>query len=50
MKVFIPYADDMSRDNAALVPYDNRVMRVVRITSLGDYKNAVSQTITAMEY
>ena len=43
MKVFIPYADESGGDDAPLVPYDNRVMRVVRITSLGDHKNAVSQ-------
>ena len=50
MKVFIPYADGSSGDNAPLVPYDNRVMRVVRIASLGDYKNAVNQITKAIEH
>ena len=50
MKVFIPYADESGGDNARPVPYDKRVMRVLRITSLGDHKNAVNQTITAIEY
>ena len=50
MKVFIPYADGSSGDNTPLVPYDNRVMRVVRITSRGDYKNAVNQIIKAIEH
>ena len=49
MKVFIPYADESGGDDAPLVPYDNRVMRVVRITSLGDHKNAVSQTSKVIE-
>ncbi len=50
MKVFIPYADESGGDNAPLVPYDNQVMRVVRSTFLGDHKNAVSQSITAIEH
>ena len=50
MKVFIPYADESGGINAPLVPYDNRVMRVVRITSLGDHKNAVTQIITEIEH
>ena len=45
MKVFIPYADESGGDDAPLVPYDNRAMRIVRIASLGDHKNAVSQII-----
>ncbi len=49
MKVFIPYADESGGGNAPLVPYDNRVMRVVRITSSGDRKNAVTQVITEIE-
>ncbi len=50
MKVFIPYADESGGDDAPLVPYDNRAMRIVRIASLGDHKNAVSQTSTAVEH
>ena len=50
MKVFIPYADQSGGDDAPLVPYDNRVMRVVRIAYLGDHENAVSQTSTVIAH
>ena len=50
MKVFIPYADESGGDDAPLVPYDNRAMRVVRVASLGDHKNVVIQTSTAIEH
>ena len=50
MKVFIPYADESGGDDAPLVPYDNRAMRVVRVASLGDHKNVGIQTSTAIEH